>query len=559
MKKLTIMAIVSIVFGTMIFAAPKNANIRENSDGSVSIINVDKDASVKYKQKIDGFSDVTVITGSKIKKTNPITIDLSAFSGKEVFINLSCDIKVVNSKGEIVDIVWMINDIDAGMPILLQQKVNSGEWTSLSGDAAVPLGQNRTLYLSGAGINNNDVIFYIKNLNVKLSGDGLTSATSAPVSWTEAPSLREAYKDYFDYIGFACGYKGELNDTDIQAALQRQVNIITLGNEFKPDFLFNWARPSNLEDFVAEDGKTYQVPMGMPSMGNAKEILYIASEMGIKIRGHVLVWHSQTPEWFFKEGYDAKNAFVDAATMTARQEWYIKTVMAFVADCEKKFNNGEHIITMWDVVNEAVADGAGTKKWLRTDSNWYKVYGNEDFIINAFRFANKYAPKDVLLVYNDYNCYDTGKCNAICNLIDLIRAAPDARIDAIGMQSHVSMTYPTVKGNNSFETAVKKFLDKDIDVQITELDIANGSRAYSSVMLKAKYKEYFKLFLDNRKTEDKHGIMGVTIWGLTDDSTWLNDLDQYKGHEQFPLLMSHNYIVKPAFYGVLEAVESYKK
>ncbi|MBO4858610.1 MAG: endo-1,4-beta-xylanase [Treponema sp.] len=558
MKKLSVI-IAALLITAALSAAPnngkKNANYTENQDGTLSITNVDKDASVKKNQKVDGYSNVITITGSKVKKVNPVTVDLSAFAGKEVMVNLSCDIKVNTSDNSEVDIIWMINDMAAGMPVLVQQKVKSGEWTTLKGEAAVPLSENKSLYISGAGINLEGTVLYLKDFEVKLSGEGLTATQKAAVNWSEAPSLKEAYKDYFDYIGFACSLRPDLNNPEVTENLSKHATSITLGNEFKPDFLFNWARPYKMEDFVAEDGKTYQVPMGMPSMGNAKEILFNAMEIGVNIRGHVLVWHQQTPAWFFREDCNDKNPLTDKATMNARLEWYIKTVMAFIAEFEKKYNGGQHIITVWDVVNEAVADNAGSQKWLRTDSDWYRIYGNEEFIINAFRYANKYAPKDVLLVYNDYNCYSTGKCNAICNLIDEIRAVPDARIDAIGMQSHVSMDYPAVKGNNSYETAVQKFIAKDIDIQVTELDIANGSKSYSPTMLKAKYKEYYKLFIKYRKTAEKHGISGVTIWGLTDNGTWLNDLDQYKGHTQYPLLMDENFNVKPAFYGVLEAAE----
>lgn len=558
MKKLSVI-IAALLITAALSAAPnngkKNANYTENQDGTLSITNVDKDASVKKNQKVDGYSNIITITGSKVKKVNPVTVDLSAFAGKEVMVNLSCDIKVNTSDDSEVDIIWMINDMAAGMPVLVQQKVKSGEWTTLKGEAAVPLSENKSLYISGAGINLEGTVLYLKDFEVKLSGEGLTATQKATVNWSEAPSLKEAYKDYFDYIGFACSLRPDLNNPEVTENLSKHATSITLGNEFKPDFLFNWARPYKMEDFVAEDGKTYQVPMGMPSMGNAKEILFNAMEIGVNIRGHVLVWHQQTPAWFFREDCNDKNPLTDKATMNARLEWYIKTVMAFIAEFEKKYNGAQHIITVWDVVNEAVADNAGSQKWLRTDSDWYRIYGNEEFIINAFRYANKYAPKDVLLVYNDYNCYSTGKCNAICNLIDEIRAVPDARIDAIGMQSHVSMDYPAVKGNNSYETAVQKFIAKDIDIQVTELDIANGSKSYSPTMLKAKYKEYYKLFIKYRKTAEKHGISGVTIWGLTDNGTWLNDLDQYKGHTQYPLLMDENFNVKPAFYGVLEAAE----
>ena len=78
MKKISVILFSLLISISAIYAAPKNANknanIRDNGDGSVNILNVDKDASVKFKQKVDGFDNVTVITGSKVKKNNPVTV-----------------------------------------------------------------------------------------------------------------------------------------------------------------------------------------------------------------------------------------------------------------------------------------------------------------------------------------------------------------------------------------------------------------------------------------------------------------------------------------------------
>ena len=339
-----------------------------------------------------------------------------------------------------------------------------------------------------------------------------------------------------------------------------------MGNEFKPDFIFRWSLPRQFKDFKGENGKTVKVPSyTLKGFETCADILEATKKNNLEMRGHVLVWHSQTPDWFFTENYDYDSELVDKDTMNARMEWYIKTVLEFVANWEKENNNGKHIIKHWDVVNEACADGATDQKWLREDSNWFKVYGSEEFIVNAFRYANKYAPKDVSLVYNDYSSYNGstrsanggGKTNAILKVVDAIQAAPDARIDAVGMQSHVQMEYPPVSGNvnDSFEAAVKKFIAKGVNVQITELDIANAKKLYSPMKLKAKYKEYFEMFIRNKKTANKKGIEGVTIWGVTDDGTWLNSQSQYKGHTQYPLLFTEDYECKPAFFGIVEAAE----
>ena len=44
------------------------------------------------------------------------------------------------------------------------------------------------------------------------------------------------------------------------------------------------------------------------------------------MRVHTLVWHSQMPQWFFKQGFNANGAWVDKTTMNTRMESYIKNM-----------------------------------------------------------------------------------------------------------------------------------------------------------------------------------------------------------------------------------------
>lgn len=326
-------------------------------------------------------------------------------------------------------------------------------------------------------------------------------------------------------------------------------------NEFKPDFMFAWQKPSKLKDFTGEDGKTYKVPENTPVLENIGTILKIAKYTNLKMRGHVLVWHAQTPDWFFRENYGSNTAkYVSQDEMNARLEWYIKTILEYIKDWEDKYNEGKRIVVTWDVVNEAASDNASESSWLRSDSNWYRIYKNDKFIVNAFRYANKYAPKDLLLAYNDYGCSSVAKCAAICKIVDAIQAAPDARIDVLGMQSHIGMNTP-ITGPNSFETSVQKFIAKGLDVQITELDIGLDGQRYNSERLKAKYKEFFKMCLANRKNDSKKGIRGITLWGTIDETSWIYNNNGVKNH---PLLFEGNYTCKDAFYGVLEAADEEK-
>lgn len=405
------------------------------------------------------------------------------------------------------------------------------------------------------------------------SQNKIEAAPPAELNWQDnkVPSLYETYKDYFDYVGIACEYgpgswsTKELATAEVQLGLLKHANTITMGNELKPQFVMQWwgNNPKIEGTFTASNGITITTPK-LSGMSNVDAVLSICQMMGIQIRGHVLVWHSQTEDAFFYEDYNKSKKLVDKDTMTARQEWYIKTLVEHVQDFEKKRNNGKKIVWAWDVVNEAIADGSSN---LRSQgSKWYEIYKSDEFILNAFRFANKYVNEDVVLCYNDYGCTNAGKRKGMINLLNKIMAAENdevlpTRINAMGMQSHISVnTAPSL-----FQSAVNDFLATGLDVQITELDIATETN-YNPQKLADVYYNYFTLFLNNRKTPDKNGISAITIWGINDESTWLNSDSQIRWHgntTQYPLLFKYNdkkeYVVKPAFDAVIKAAKDFQE
>ena len=144
------------------------------------------------------------------------------------------------------------------------------------------------------------------NLNSSVEGE----------SWLDAPSLKEAFVDggYFDRIGLACEY-GEISSTSIRAGLKHQVNSTTSGNELKPDFVFAWPSSISTTTFTGSNGKTIKVPSSINFSARMDPFLNSVKAAGIQMRGHVLTWHSQTPEWFFRENYNTNGSLVDEETM----------------------------------------------------------------------------------------------------------------------------------------------------------------------------------------------------------------------------------------------------
>ena len=372
----------------------------------------------------------------------------------------------------------------------------------------------------------------------------------------------------------------ELYYSEVQQGISKHANTITLGNELKPQFLLQWwdgnGSSQSKKTFTASNGKTIDVPDKLNGEALIYATLNAAKNAGVKMHGHVLTWHSQTPEGFFREKYSKDGALVSKEVMTARHEWYIKTVLDCVAQWEihngyAGKGTGNHLIWAWDVVNEAMADDASdpsTDSWLRGStagtkdkdpanggSRWYEIYKNEEFIINAFRFANAYAPADVKLCYNDYNEYMANKTSAIEHIADLIKNGSEQtvggknvkpRLDAIAMQSHVGTSWPSL---SEYESALKKFL-AIADVHVSELDFS----AETQQAAEKAYADYFKMLKNYGKNyRNPYKITCVTIWGINNESSWINPSN---GKTTYPLLFNkvgETYDTNNSFWAVINS------
>jgi len=367
------------------------------------------------------------------------------------------------------------------------------------------------------------------------------------VDWTEddKQTLRYVFnKDFGGEVGVCLPSAAFVNTTRMDI-VETHFNNVTMENEMKPESLLG------KEPNIGEDGyPILNFTVADDMLRNIKEYndTCTKEEKKIRVRGHVLVWHSQTPEWFFHEDYDESKEYVDSDTMLARMENYIKQVLNHYHGEDSEF---EGMIYAWDVVNEAINDTDGK---LRADSSWFRVFYDDEFIIQAFVFANKYAPQNVKLFYNDYNDTNEKKCKGICELIKTIKENPDARIDGMGMQGHYDMNIKP----SEFEKAIRKYAEVVDEIQITELDMKSssdytGSDVNAEYQKQAyKYKSLYDVVVRLVK-EEQIPITAIIFWGTDDGNSWLQDSNSVGGsadgsRPQCPLLFDAAYQPKPAFW-----------
>ncbi len=355
-------------------------------------------------------------------------------------------------------------------------------------------------------------------------------------------------------IGTAASYDEFRDEKDMELVF-KHFNGVTLGNELKPDAMLKKGAEIIKVELNGEEIDFPQLDFTTPE---SRLDLFVDwnnehPEKQIKIRGHVLVWHSQTPDFFFHEDYDTSKPYVTPDVMNKRLEVYIREVAHhFTAEGSKHAG----MFYGWDVVNEAVSDGTGTYRNASENSTWWRVYQSPEFINNAFVYANRYMPADVALFYNDYNDTTPNKVTGICQLIENVKATPGARIDGMGMQAHyqVAANSPTM---DSFKTAARRYAELVDQIQVTELDF-KGSTGPADENLAARYKAVYDTI--RRLRAEGINFTGMTIWGVTDKHSWLQTSNSAGGgsngsSRQYPLLFDDYYKAKNAFWAIADAGE----
>ena len=273
----------------------------------------------------------------------------------------------------------------------------------------------------------------------------------------------------------------------------------------------------------------------------ADRIVAFADENNLKVRGHTLCWHNQTPTWLF---IDDNGNDVSKEVLLARLKAHIFAVAG----------RYKGKIYAWDVVNEAVSDGEET--FYREDSPWYRICG-EEYIARAFEYAHEADP-DALLFYNDYNTTKPAKRDKIIRLIKDLQEK-GIPVHGMGMQGHWSVFGPD---EQTLRESMEAYKTLGLQIQITELDVSiykpEGNRRdrrtdesdeFTSELEQKQqeaYEMFFKVFRDY-----KDDITGITFWNVSDRRSWLDNFP-VRGRKNYPLLFDEQLQPKKAYWKVVE-------
>ena len=312
-------------------------------------------------------------------------------------------------------------------------------------------------------------------------------------------------------IGVALStYKGYQTEREEAA---RQFNMMVCENEMKFDAL----EPSR-NSF---------------SFGSADNLVTLAQQNNMAIRGHCLVWHSQCPTWVSSDnGKKNDKNWTRAEALDIMKNHITKVMTHFKGKVRE-----------WDVVNECLDDDQSTVRSnpdsydLRKQSVWQLAIG-DDYIDSAFVFAHRADP-DAELYLNDYGVELQGKSKSLAfyNLAMRLkeRGIP---IHGVGLQCHFSTgDVDSVKLDNT----IRRFEEAGLKCIITELDMGIPSTSEQNLLEQARC---YRVITDIVLNHDN--CPSMVIWGTKDNDSWRTDSN--------PLLYDSGMGKKKAWYAVRSAL-----
>lgn len=322
----------------------------------------------------------------------------------------------------------------------------------------------------------------------------------AGLNYDQYPALREVYKDYF-----LVGTIDRFNDAVRTEFMNYTYNAVTNENNMKPS-----STQRNKGEFTFDSAYT--------SLNNAT-----ANISGVKLIGHTLTWHSQSPDWM----WDAPNFDHDTA---------LNNLNAHIDGVLGEFGGRLQAV---DVVNEAIGtvNASNPGDWktaLDKGEGWALALGWE-WVELAFVRAAKVVDEngwDCKLYYNDFGLEGTKAEAAYAMVKDINERYKGHRpngkplIEGVGIQGHFNMNTKM----KDVEAAVALLATlPDVSLSFTELDVEYLNEGTltpeQSVAQAQKYAQLFQICKNYaagtaNTTGNPKVVERVTFWGTDDGGSW---------------------------------------
>lgn len=273
----------------------------------------------------------------------------------------------------------------------------------------------------------------------------------------------------------------------------------------------------------------------------ADAIVEFAAAHRMRVRGHTLIWGGATdpPNPVYV------NEPSSAAELRALVTDHVQTVMRrYVGRVDR-----------WDVVNEplTVLGDPGSSDGLR-DHVFLRQLG-AGYIAEALELAHRADPTARLFV-NDFFVLKPGPKQE--RYFRLVRELVDAKVPlhGVGFQGHLAFLPVAPPGDvdlptqQEIEATLRRFSAFGVDVEITELNVHTWRFEGDRSARLERQREIYAAAV--RACVAVPGCKGVTVWLFTD--RYPTSIEAFLHRDGEPLLFDKDYVPKPAYFGVRDAL-----
>ena len=308
-------------------------------------------------------------------------------------------------------------------------------------------------------------------------------------------------------------------ETAYSRTLRQEFNSIVVEHHMK------WS-PLLCPTIDPHGGTDKSEKLGCYDFEQADKVVDWAIRHGMKVKGHVLVWHVTSPIRLLEQ--------LTPEQVREELRRHIFTVMGHF--------RGR--IKVYDVVNESLApDGSLAHNFF------YKTLG-PSYIEDSFRWAHEADPSATLL-YNDNKVEGIGSSKAegfYRLLLDLKKKG--VPVHGCGMQAHWNAAgsganlCPTPR---QLKAQIHRLGELGLTVNLSEMDVRVSQLSQQELRPVAQSQIYHDMVA---AALSEPACDGIWLWGFTDRHTWVTHFY----YDDEPLILDEHYARKPAYFGLREAL-----
>jgi len=248
----------------------------------------------------------------------------------------------------------------------------------------------------------------------------------------------------------------------------------------------------------------FEAALGSP---DTEQILAAAERfqsLGVRLKGHPLLWHTQAPKWLMGRSLDDTERLIRSRIT-------------------RDVSDFRGVIDTWDAINEAVIMPVfEAEANAVTPMCWAK--GRIATVRLAFEVARSANPNATLLI-NDFDLSSAYEC-----LIEGVLAA-GIQIDAIGLQTHMHQGY---RGDDELAATTARFARFGLPLHMTEVSLVSGHLMPRHIVDLNDYRvdgwpttpdgearQADEIVRCYRTLLSQPAVEAITYWGLTDRGSWL--------------------------------------